>query len=59
MEHREKVKAFVARIVQECKQEGLTIAETMSVPQLLRFNLESCVSEIHKKTVFTDFRDDE
>ena len=29
----EKVKTFVERIVAECDQEGLTVAEALAVPQ--------------------------
>lgn len=28
-----KVKAFVAHIVEECEQEGLTLSEALSIPQ--------------------------
>lgn len=45
----EKVKAFVARIVEECEQEGLTMDEALSVPQLLRFKLSDRAAEIRKR----------
>ena len=36
----EKVKAFAVRILEECEQEGLTVAEAQMIPQELRFALE-------------------
>lgn len=49
----EKVKAFTARILAECEQEGLTVAEAQMLPQELRFTLEKWVSEIHEHTTIT------
>ena len=44
----EKVKAFAVRILEECEQEGLTVAEAQMIPQELRFALE-----IHEHTAVT------
>lgn len=49
----EKVKAFVAHILEECEQEGLTVAEAQMVPQELRFALRRWVTEILEHTVVT------
>lgn len=42
-----KVKAFVARILDECEQEGLTLSEALSLPQQLRFALNDVSVKIH------------
>lgn len=49
----EKVKTFVERIVAECEQEGLTVAEALAVPQELNRALLSHVSAMKKQTRFT------
>lgn len=49
----ERVKAFVERIVAECEQEGLTVAEALAVPQALNRELLSHVSAMKKQTPFT------
>ena len=49
----EKVKAFVAHILEECEQEGLTVAEAQMVPQELRFAMGRWVSEILERTAIT------
>lgn len=49
----EKVKAFVAHILEECEQEGLTVAEAQMVPQELRFALGRRISEILEHTAVT------
>jgi hypothetical protein len=49
----EKVKIFVERIVAECEQEGLTVAEALAVPQALDRELLSHVSAMKKQTRFT------
>lgn len=49
----EKVKTFVERIVAECEQEGLTVAEALAVPQVLNRELLSHVSTMKKQTRFT------
>ena len=48
----EKVKAFAVRILEECEQEGLTVAEAQMIPQL-RFALERRILEIHEHTAVT------
>lgn len=45
----EKVKALAARIVEECEQEGLTVAEAKELPQLLKFALNDRVEELHAR----------
>lgn len=52
----ERVTAFVARIVEECAQEGLTIEEVLQIPQLLRFSVNDCVEKINRKTEFSAFQ---
>ena len=49
----EKVKAFAVRILEECEQEGLTVAEAQMIPQELRFALERRILEIHEQTAVT------
>lgn len=49
----EKVKAFAVRILEECEQEGLTVAEAQMIPQELRFALERRILEIHEHTAVT------
>ena len=49
----EKVKAFAVRILEECEQEGLTVAEAQMIPQELRFALERRILEIHEHTAGT------
>lgn len=49
----EKVKALVAHILEECEQEGLTVAEAQMVPQELRFAMGRWVSEILERTAIT------
>ena len=49
----EKVKAFAVRILEECEQEGLTVAEAQMIPQELRFALERRILEIHAHTAVT------
>lgn len=49
----EKVKAFVAHILEECEQEGITVAEAQMVPQELRFEMERWISEILERTAIT------
>ena len=49
----EKVKAFAVRILEECEQEGLTVAEAQMIPQELRFALERRSLEIHEHTAVT------
>ena len=49
----EKVKAFAVRILEECEQEGLTVAEAQMIPQELRFALERRILEIHEHTAAT------
>lgn len=51
--NKEKVKAFVAHILEECEQEGLTVAEAQMIPQELRFALERRISELLEHTVVT------
>lgn len=48
---KEKVKALAAHILEECEQEGLTVAEAQMLPQELRFVLEKRVSGLHECTV--------
>ena len=55
----EKVKTFVERIVAECEQEGLTVAEALAVPQALNRELLSHVSSMKKQTPFTRSRSEE
>lgn len=45
----EKVKAFVARSLDECEQEGLTLEEVSGISLLLRATLSSRVEEIHRR----------
>ena len=49
----EKGKAFAVRILEECEQEGLTVAEAQMIPQELRFALERRILEIHEHTAVT------
>ena len=49
----EKVKAFAVRILEECEQEGLTVAEAQMIPQELRFALERRILESHEHTAVT------
>ena len=49
----EKVKAFAVRILEECEQEGLTVAEAQMIPQELRFALERRILEINGHTAVT------
>ena len=51
-----KVKAFVARIVEECEQEGFTVAEALSIPQALRFALNHRADEIQRKVDLNGLR---
>lgn len=48
-----KVKAFAARILQECEQEGFTIKEALQIPQELKFVLDDRVKEIHASAKIT------
>lgn len=52
----EKVKAFIARIVEECEQEGFTLGEALQVPQELRFALNNRVEEIKQQVNVRGFR---
>lgn len=49
----EKVKAFVARIMEECEQEGLTLAEVTAVAVLFDTTVSSRISDIKAETKFT------
>lgn len=53
MEKDEKVKAFVARIMEECEQEGLTLAEVTAVAVLFDTTVSSRISDIKAETKFT------
>lgn len=55
----EKVKAFVARILSECEQEGLTLEEASNAQQQLRLALSDRAAEIHKKVNISGFRVDQ
>lgn len=54
----EKVKAFVAHIVEECEQEGFVLEEALQIPQFLRFALNDRVREIKRKIDVKGFRVD-
>ena len=54
----EKVKAFVAHIVEECEQEGLTLSDALSVPQALRWALNARATEIYEHIDVKGFRVD-
>lgn len=49
----EKVKAFAEHILEECAQEGLTIAEALRVPQELQFAIRDLITEHQKQTKIT------
>lgn len=49
----DKLKTFAAHILEECAQEGFTIAEVKRLPQELRFLVGAQISEIHEQAKFT------
>ncbi len=49
----EKVKAFVARIMKECEQEGLSLAEVSMVSTLFDLEAKNRIGEIKAETMFT------
>lgn len=50
---REKLKAFVQHILQECEKEGLSIWEVERLPQTLKFAIEDSVIEQTKSVSFS------
>lgn len=48
----EKLKSFVARILAECEQEGLTVGEVQKIPVILKLAVSDAVSALNKETSF-------
>ena len=49
----EKVKAFVARIMEECEQEGFTLAEVTAIAVRFNTTASSRICDIKAETKFT------
>ena len=49
----EKVKAFVARIMEECEQEGFTLADVTAIAVLFNTTVSSRICDIKAETKFT------
>lgn len=49
----EKVKAFVARIMEECEQEGFTLAEVTAIAVQFDTTVSSRICDIKAETKFT------
>lgn len=53
MDKNSRAKAFVVRIMRECEQEGLTLAEVSIVSTLFDLEVKNRIGEIKAETVFT------
>lgn len=48
-----KLESFIERILEQCEQEGLTIAEVNSLPNWLDWRITKCVVRRNRETKFT------
>lgn len=49
----EKMKALVARILEQCEQQGLTVSEVKRIPQLLESEINDRIIELNRETPFS------